>query len=253
MDKKREARRRRKMQKKKHRQKIYALAVLLSGAAILILAITLLFHIQKIEIRGNGYCTDKEVADSVKSGKLSSNSLYLTMEYAMGKGNVLPCFDSMKVSMVNPWTVRIDVKEKTIVAAMKEGNKYIYFDEEGLVVDKSSVKKDVPLVQGITLTSSGEYEELQSSDARLFAQVLDACRELQNYSLTVDKITCKNDRIYLRISDVKVNLGETITAQKIAQIPPIVEKLNGQSGILHLENYADGQETVTFEKTKKSE
>ena len=128
----------------------------------------------------------------------------------------------------------------------------IFHQIEGLVVDKSAVKKMVPLVEGITLTSSGEYKVLECADTKLFSEVLDACRELQNYNLSVDKITCRNDRIYLRIANVKVNLGESISAEKIAQIPPIIEKLGGQEGTLHLENYADGQETITFEKAKKS-
>ena len=34
----------------------------------------------------------------------------------------------------------------------------------------------------------------------------------------------------LRIANVKVNLGESISAEKIAQIPPIIEKLGGQEG-----------------------
>ena len=102
------------------------------------------------------------------------------------------------------------------------------------------------------MTSSGEYKVLECADTKLFSEVLDACRELQNYNLSVDKITCRNDRIYLRIANVKVNLGESISAEKIAQIPPIIEKLGGQEGTLHLENYADGQETITYEKAKKS-
>lgn len=252
MERERNARRRKNAKKKKHAQRIYALVVLISGLAIIIMTVLLLFHIQKIEVKGNEYCSDREVAESIKGGRLSTNSLYLVLQYGMGKGNVLPCFESMQVSMKNPWTVQIRVKEKTIVAGMKEGEQYVYFDSEGLVVDKSAVKKIVPLVEGITLTSSGEYKVLECADTKLFSEVLDACRELQNYNLSVDKITCRNDRIYLRIANVKVNLGESISAEKIAQIPPIIEKLGGQEGTLHLENYADGQETITFEKAKKS-
>lgn len=252
MERERNARRRKNAKKKKHAQRIYALVVLISGLAIIIMTVLLLFHIQRIEVKGNEYCSDREVAESIKSGRLSTNSLYLVLQYGMGKGNVLPCFESMQVSMKNPWTVQIRVKEKIIVAGMKEGEQYVYFDSEGLVVDKSAVKKMVPLVEGITLNSSGEYKVLECADTKLFSEVLDACRELQNYNLSVDKITCRNDRIYLRIANVKVNLGESISAEKIAQIPPIIEKLGGQEGTLHLENYADGQETITFEKAKKS-
>ena len=253
MDKKQNAERRKKLQKKKRLQRIYAFVVLLSGIVIIVLSVLLLFHIQKIKVHGNEYSTDQEVVDSVKNDRFSTNSLYLTGKYALGKGTILPCFERLEVSMKNPWTIKIDGKEKPIVACMKDGENYIYFDETGLVVDQSSVKRMVPVVKGLALNFDGEYKELQCADTELFTQVLDACRELQNYNLSVDKINCKNDRIYLRIDNIKVNLGENITAQKIAQIPPIVEKLDGQKGTLHLENYADGQETITFEKAKKSE
>ena len=125
MERERNARRRKNAKKKKHAQRIYALVVLISGLAIIIMTVLLLFHIQRIEVKGNEYCSDREVAESIKSGRLSTNSLYLVLQYGMGKGNVLPCFESMQVSMKNPWTVQIRVKEKTIVAGMKEGEQYV--------------------------------------------------------------------------------------------------------------------------------
>lgn len=48
-----------------------------------------------------------------------------------------------------------------------------------------------------------------------------------------------------------------MTSEKIAQLPPILEKLQGQAGTLHLENYSEDQETIPFdvkvEEQKKSE
>ena len=37
-----------------------------------------------------------------------------------------------------------------------------------------------------------------------------------------------------------------VTVEKIAQIKPILEKLEEQEGTLHLENYSAGNETITF-------
>ena len=49
-----------KRKKKSHR--LYALVVLLLGIAIIALGVLILFYVQKIEISGNEYCTDQEIA-----------------------------------------------------------------------------------------------------------------------------------------------------------------------------------------------
>ena len=155
--------------------------------------------------------------------------------------------------MKNPWTVQILCKGKgTIVAGMKEGEQYVYFDSEGLVVDKSAVKKMVPLVEGITLTSSGEYKVLECADAKLFSEVLDACRELQNYNLSVDKITCRNDRNLFADRKCKSKSWREHFRREDCTDPANYRK-TGRAG----RNSAFGklrsrQETITFEKAKKS-
>ena len=55
MERERNARRRKNAKKKKHAQRIYALVVLISGLAIIIMTVLLLFHIQRIEVKGNEY------------------------------------------------------------------------------------------------------------------------------------------------------------------------------------------------------
>ena len=65
-------------------------------------------------------------------------------------------------------------------------------------------------------------------------------------------VSTKDGNIYLHINNVRVSLGNTVSAEKIAQIPPIMEKLGRKKGILHMENYSDSRETITFEKKKAS-
>ena len=59
MERERNARRRKNAKKKKQAQRIYALVVLISGLAIIIMTVLLLFHIQRIEVKGNEYCSDR--------------------------------------------------------------------------------------------------------------------------------------------------------------------------------------------------
>ena len=48
------------------------------------------------------------------------------------------------------------------------------------------------------------------------------------------------------IGKVCVSLGLDVTSEKIAQIKPILKKLEDKEGTLHLENYSGGNDTITF-------
>ena len=65
--------------------------------------------------------------------------------------------------------------------------------------------------------------------------------------ISADRIVCRGDEIYLDIGKIYVNLGNQVSSDQIAQIPPILEKLGGQEGTLHLENYSESSDTITFD------
>ncbi len=242
---------RKKKKKKTHR--LYAAIVMLLGIIILVLGFVLLFHVQKIEIRGNEYCSEQEIAEAVQSDRLSDNSLYIVLRYATGHGQMIPCLDTMSVRMENPWTIRVQVEEKPIVGCVKDGEDYTFFDREGLVVKQSiTPKQGIPVVEGIDLSNVKLYEKLESKKAKILREILEASSEAKKYELSIDKITYEENEICLHIGNVCVNLGNSVTSEKIAQIPPIIEKLGKKKGTLHLENYSVGQGTITFEKKGKT-
>lgn len=244
--------------RKKKSHRIYAFFVLTLGIMIIVLSMLLLFHIQKIEVKGNNYCTDKEIVDLAKNDRFSNNSLYVLGKYKMGKGSTLPCFEKITVGLKAPWSIQITVKEKQPVGYMMDGQNYVYFDEEGLVVEKGTIPiEGIPLVEGINVKTMEEYKPLKSDASGIFGEILKASQELKKQKLATEKIVCEKERIYLYVGNVCVSLGAHVTSEKIAQLPPILEKLQGQAGTLHLENYSEDQETIPFdvkvEEQKKSE
>ena len=81
----------------------------------------------------------------------------------------------------------------------------------------------------------------------IFEEILEASDELKKNKLTMEKIVCQDSRIYLFVGQVCISLGNHVTPEKMAQIPPILEKLEGKEGTLHLESYSGSQETITFD------
>lgn len=248
--------RRKRKKKKKKSHFFYRLAVTFLGLAILGLLIVILFKVEKIEVTGNNYCTNRQIRDMVQNDKYSVNALYIFGKYMADKGEVLPCLDSVKVTLKAPWHVKVEVKEKTIVGCMAEGEEKIYFDKEGLVVYKSSeVMEELPTIEGLEVKNTKLYQQMKSDDPDIFEGILEASRELKKYEIMPERIVCKDGNIYLYIENVCVSLGNTVSAEKIAQITPIMEKLGRQKGTLHMENYSGNRETITFEKknSKKKE
>ena len=235
--------------RKKKSHKIYAFIVLALAAAILAAVVFLLFYVQKIEVKGNDYVTEQEIVDAVQNDDLSVNALYILGKYALGKGKVLPCLEQMKVRLNAPWIVKVDVKEKPIVGYVRNGELYDYFDKEGFVVlESSALIEGVPYIEGIGMGEVKLYQHLESKNTKIFEQLLETSREIAKYGLKPDRIVCEGDVIYLYMGRIRIRLGKTVSAEKIAQITPILEKIGDKEGTLHLENYSEVQGTVTFQE-----
>ena len=238
---------RRRRKKKSH--KIYAFIVLFLGLAIIAAIIFLLFYVQKIEVKGNDYVTEKEIIETVQNDDFSVNALYILGKYALGKGKTLPCLEQMKVRLKAPWSVKIEVKEKPIVGYIQNGELYDYFDKEGLVVlESSALIEGVPYIEGIGLGEVKLYEHLRSKNTKIFEQILETSREITKHDLKPDRIVCEEDVICLYVGSIRIRLGKNVSAVQIAQIAPILEKIGDKEGTLHLENYSEVQGTITFEE-----
>ena len=170
-------------------------------------------------------------------------------KYKLGYGKQPDCFESIKVSLKNPWTLKIIVQEKERIGyVMDSDGKYYYFDQDGMVVDVEEAPVDgIPLVDGMDPDELKLYHKLKKKSSIIYQEILEATREMKKYELSVKKIMCRSDRIYVYIGNVCVSLGNDVTSVKVAQIPKILEKLEGKEGTLHLENFSDESDTATFD------
>ena len=235
-----------KTKRKSHR--LYAFVVLLLAAAILVLSVLVLFYVQQIKVEGNEYCTDQQIVDTVRSDKYSINTLYIAGKYAIGKGKSLPCLESIHVSLSAPWTLKVTVRGKPIVGYLENKDNYAYFDKEGMVVSMSpTLIEGLPCIEGVSMKDIKLYSRLETDDSKIFEEILETSQEAVKQKISADRIVCRGDEIYLDIGKIYVNLGNQVSSDQIAQIPPILEKLGGQEGTLHLENYSESSDTITFD------
>ena len=137
-------------------------------------------------------------------------------KYKLGYGKQPDCFESIKVSLKNPWTLKITVQEKERIGyVMDSDGKYYYFDQDGMVVDVEEAPVDgIPLVDGMDPDELKLYHKLKKKSSIIYQEILEATREMKKYELSVTKIMCRSDRIYVYIGNVCVSLGNDVTSVK---------------------------------------
>ena len=119
---------------------------------------------------------------------------------------------------------------------------------------KSTELRDgVPGIEGIDASSTKLYQKIKVKSNKLLQAILNVAVEVKNYNLKPDRIVYEDDGINLYFGDICVQLGTDITTEKMAQISPIIAKLEGKSGVLHLEHYENDSNVITFSEEEADE
>ena len=230
---------------------IYAIILVVMMICFFMIGFLLLFQIRKIEVEGNQYLTSQEIADWLQQDEFSANSVYLICKYYFTDYERLPGMDDAKVRLVNPWTINVKVTEKKIVGYIILNDDFVYFDEDGVVLAKTKEWwDDIPCIEGLAINEAELYKELPvgNDNKKVFKHLLDMSTTLKKYELKPDRIVCKESELYLYFGNKCAIIGDENLTDRIAQIPPILEKLGEQKGTLHLERYDENHTIISFEK-----
>lgn len=243
----------RKVQKKR-KYGLYALLVGLIAAAILALSVFLLFHIQKIEVTGIEMLTQQEVSDWVKSDTMSGNSLYVLWKSKFRPDKLLPMMKSAEISMKNPWTIKVKIEEHKLLGGILYENEYAYFDEEGTVLKKQTESiPGIPLVEGLGVKKVVLNHKVKAENRKVFSYVIQVGKVVEKWELSPEKIVFNGTEATLHFGTIAVNIGDENFDDRVAQITPILEKLQGKSGTVHLENFTMQSTLISFRPTVEAE
>lgn len=241
----------RKRMKRMRRNQI--LKRLVSSAAILaaVIFFLLLFQLREIQVKGTDFLTENEVREYIHKQGEDGNSLVLLLSTKLAEYPMPPTVENMEFHMVNPWTIKVKITEKEISGYTRDGEKYIYFDDEGLVLGiTESAKEGISMIEGLDISNAEQGKKLKVKDPSVFKYIVQIQEVLARSSIVPDRILCDGENITLYFGSISAELGSGDPQEKVAQLPAILPKLEGQSGVLHLEHYGELTETISFEKNE---
>ena len=211
-----------------------------------------IFRVKQVEVTGNSYYTESEIAELVMGE--SRNSLYLIFLYGYLDGREIPFVDSVEVSMVSPSHIKIRVYEKTMIGYVEYMGSNLYFDKDGTVVESSNEVLDgIPCIKGLKFDTLTLHQPLNVVNAEVFEMLLSMTQMMKKYELAPDAITLKKDstEIVLTFAEVRINLGTGENMdEKAARIKSLLPDLADKSGVLHMEEYTNESTNISFIKDK---
>jgi cell division protein FtsQ len=238
--------------KKKKRYRLIALLVFLLVLAIAALVVIKVFTVETVEIEGNELYDDTMISGTILNDEYSWNSLYVFLKYRFKKVENVPFIDTMEVTLKSPHKLHVDVYEKGLVGYLFSSslNQNVYFDKDGFVVELSSdIIEGIPRVDGLSCEEIVLYEQLPI-EKNVLKELLTLTQALKRKELIPDSILFGRENSPILVYDsVWVQIGSTtLLTQKVERIGKILPQLEGESGVLHLENWSEENTTIIFDR-----
>lgn len=232
-------------------KRILVVLIIILLAALFVLAIQKIFTITDVEVVGNEHYSDEEIMDFIVSKPYENNSIVLFLKYNNKTIRDIPFVEQMDVKILSPTSVKVTVYEKALAGYVEYLGHYMYFDKDGIVVEGSTrATEGVPFVTGLSFDHMVLYEKLPVENEDIFMMVLNITQLLNKYEISTDRIYFDIDyNITLYFGNARVYLGSSrYIDEKINEMHLLLPKLEGFSGVLHMENYTGESGVFSFEK-----
>lgn len=192
----------------------------------LILSLTVLFKIEKIEVLGDTKYDNNDIMRLCEASKGQNLLLYDVDTCILNIEREMPYINTIKVSKIIPNKIRIEVADGDPVGQAEMDNGYVLISPSGRVMDAVSEKrKDVINIRGLNLRDVEISQEIKCGADGLFYILMSIMDEVRDNGLKgINEIDLSNtasislkyeDRINI-ILGVPDNLGFKIrTAAKI--------------------------------------
>lgn len=227
---------------------------------ILFVALAASLRIHSVTIEGNDRYTDEELEALLFPDDWSRNPLVFLLRERAGKSREIPFVEKYTVIMTGIRSVKIIVYEKDIIGCVNKMGSYLYFDQDGYVVESSSEKmEDVPEVSGLATDYIVLGDRLPVEDESIFQEVLNVTQYLQSAEIVweeeertlvslLDVIRVDDEgNVTCVFGEISVYLGSyEDMEEKLLEMTSILPELNGRSGTLYLDTYEANAENPAY-------
>lgn len=232
--------------------------IIFVAAAIVVGVISYGFKTEEVVVRGNKNYTSEEIKEILEFPENGGNTLLSCLRYRFFSTKDIPFIEDIKVTMEGSKKVCIEVSETRILACIKEGKKYYYFDDDGVVQEVLSEKRErLPVIEGVDVENLEQGEAISVNNRTVFKGMMNLSSLLLDHDIMTQKIEVDSEGSFMIYVDdaIRVGIGAPVyLEEKTAEMAMILKELETMKktedirGILHLENYDSTKNSIVFTK-----
>ncbi|MDE6433669.1 MAG: cell division protein FtsQ/DivIB [Lachnospiraceae bacterium] len=207
------------------------------------------FHIDDIEVTGNIHYSEEQIKDYVLSNGYVDNTILLMIKNKLHPPKDIPFIAKLDIEYVDAHRITVTVYEKALAGCVEYMNRYVYFDQDGYVLEISLTKlSDTPCITGMSFSSMELYEKLPIDDKKRFKLILKLTQLISKYDLEIDAIRfTTEDEVVLNHEDIRIELGDgSKLEEQMEDLAQMLEGLKGRNGTLYLNDFDPATKRASF-------
>ena len=229
-----------KRKKKRKLIKITILSLIIVGITVFAL-ISPIFDVDKIEVKENEKI-DSQTIISLSGIKEGTNIFKISKKQVANNLKENPYIENISTRKKLPNTIEITVQERKIAYQVKIINSYIYIDYQGNILEKSSQKEKVPIIEGLK-TEQEKFlndKKISKEDISHLRELIKIKENATNSGIwdKISKINIKEKKYTLEIKKENkiIHLGDaTELTTKMMFLKVILEKEKENAGEIFLD------------------
>ena len=161
----------------------------------------------------------------------------------------IPFVAKLDIEYVSAHKITVTVYEKALAGCVEYMNEYVYFDQDGYVLEISPTKiEDTPCITGMSFESMELHEKLPIKDKDRFKLILKMTQLINKYKLSIDSIqfTSENE-IVMQYQAIRIELGDgSNIEEQLIDLNQMLDSVKGKKGTLDLKTFRTSSGTASF-------
>lgn len=233
----------------KKKRKGIAVGIVLLVAAVFLIVLLTCFKINSIEVTGNKHYTKEQIKDFVLAEGYIDNTVLLMLKNKIRPIEDIPFIAKLDIEYVSAHKITVTVYEKAMAGCIEYMNEYVYFDQDGYVLEISKTKlDDAPCITGMSFESMELHEKLPIKDKNRFKIILKLTQLISKYDLKIDSIKfTSEDEIVMGYQSIRIELGDgSNLEEQLIDLNKILQGLEGKKGTLDMRDFDTASGKASF-------
>ena len=222
---------------KKFRIIKYASLLALIGVAIIATMFSPLFNIKEVTVKGNEKISENEII-SLSEIEKGENTFKINKIKAIKNIKQNPYIESVQIKRNLPSEVEIIIQERKASFILEYGDNFVYINNQGYILEISSEKLDLPIIQGQATEDSCFIvgNRLINEDLQKLYTVIKIIEQAENNEIVnlitkIDIANKDNYKLVLEKERKTVYLGDCSNlSTRMLNVKAIIQKEKGIEG-----------------------